>query len=115
MPTTDPGPIANDGSVTVGHGQTISLTTLINSLVTPGQPGETDTIFADSTPNSAVRPGWAAAIMNPYETNVNDTLTYSVIDQFGQIASGQIAVTVDPGPTAGDTSGTVSAGQTLRI
>ena len=37
--TVDPGPTAATSSDTVGHNKTVSLTSLINGLVTPGISG----------------------------------------------------------------------------
>ena len=44
-----------------------------------------------------------------------DTITYTVADQYGDTATGQVTVTVDPGPTASSGTVTEGHGQTVNI
>ena len=43
-----------------------------------------------------------------------DTISYTVKDQHGDTASGQVAVTVDAGPTAGSTSATEAPAASVK-
>src|SRR5208282_3454258 len=44
-----------------------------------------------------------------------DTISYTVADQYGDTASGQVAVTVDLGPTAGSASVIEGHGKTVNL
>ena len=94
----DAGPVAAAGKVTVGHGQTASLTTLVSSLVTPGLAGDTKTITAVTAAAGTATLASGGAISYLAPASGTDTVTYTVKDQLGDIATGTVTVTVDPGP-----------------
>ena len=97
--TVDVGPTVASGALTIGHGQSQDVTALINSLITKGIAGDTETVT--STSGNLVQNAQGNWIYTaPASGNANATFT--VTDQHGDVASGQIAVTVDAGPsTAG--------------
>jgi len=63
--TVDPGPIANNGSVTEGHGKTVNLTALINGLVAPGIDGDTETLTS------------VTAVLGTAVLGANNAVTYT--------------------------------------
>ena len=96
--TVDPGPSTKPGAITLGHNQTADLTDLINGLVTPGLPGDTETLlFAVAGPGQASLTGGHVLYTAPAAGA--DTIAYAVGDQFSENTGGTIVVTVDPGPT----------------
>ena len=106
----DAGPVAAAGSVTVGHGQSVDLSSLIDRLVTPGISGDTISIVTVS--------GGDAALSNGVWTDVagasgSQTISYEVTDQHGTTASNQITVTADPGPET--VSGSVTEGYNRTV
>lgn len=44
-----------------------------------------------------------------------DTIGYTVTDQLGDSATGTVAVTIDPGPTAGAVASTVTLDATVNL
>ena len=107
QPSTDPGPTAANGTLTIGHGQSENITNVLDGLVTPGLPGDTETLTAVSTTSGA------ATLSNGVATFVApasglSTISYTETDQLGDRAMGTVAVTVDPGPTV--TAGTLTIG-----
>ena len=111
----DPGPTASDGVVTEGHGQTVSLTVLINGLITPGLAGDDETLthVAAAHGNAALGPDDEVAYTAP--ATGPDTISYTVTDEYNDTVSGEVAVTVDPGPTAGDSAITVAPSQIVSL
>lgn len=112
--TVDPGPAAGTGSATVGHNQTVDLTSLIKGLVTPGIAGDSETVSSVSAASGT------ATLSNGIVTYTapsagSDILSYTVVDQYGDTAAGALNLTVDPGPTAGGASITVAAGATTDL
>ena len=113
----DPGPTAAPGSLTVGHGKAASLTSLVQSLVTPGRTGDTETVTAVSAKNGqASLNAGTGAISYIAPTSGGDTVTYTVADQLGDTAKSMISVTVDPGPTlTGSAPSKVGYSQTVAV
>ena len=94
----DPGPSAANSTLLIGHGHQTDVTALIDSLIKPGLPGDTETITAVSAAHgTATLNGGDATYRTP--ASGNDTLTYTATDQLGGTATGKIAVTVDSGPS----------------
>jgi hypothetical protein len=122
--TVDPGPILSPGSYTIGHGQTVNLTSYLQSLVQPGAAGDTETISTVQAKNGTAQSisyvyygGRSEQVSVDYiaPARGNDTLTYTVFDQLGDQATGSVAITVDPGPVAGNVSADVQVGQTIDL
>ena len=90
--------------MTEGHGKTVDLTLLIAGLITPGTVGDTETLTLVSATHGTAVLGSGNAVTYTAPTSGPDTISYTVKDQHGDTASGQVAVTVDAGPTAGSTS-----------
>jgi Domain of unknown function (DUF4214)/Lipase (class 3) len=111
----DPGPTAGNGAVTEGHGQTATLTALINGLITPGIAGDTETLTSVSAEHGNALLGANDAITYTAPATGPDTISYTVADQNGDTATGHVAVTVDPGPTAGNGAVTEGHGQTVTL
>ena len=93
----DSGPIAVFGVLTIGYGQTASLTALLGSLVTPGLAGDTETIIAISASAGKATLN-AGAVTYAAPASGIDTVIYTIMDQLGETATGAVAVTVDKGP-----------------
>ncbi len=107
--TVDPGPIAADGSIIVGHNQSVDETALVKGLVTPGLAGDSETITA-VTGNAALAGGvvtYTAPASGP------DAFNYTVQDEYGDTATGTVNVTVDPGPAAANASIVVGHNQSV--
>lgn len=105
----DPGPAAANGATILGHDKTIDLTGFVSGLVTPGLPGDSDTIVAATAQSgTAIVAGGGLTYTAP--STAPDALTYTVENELGEMASGSVAITVDPGPAAGAASITVGAG-----
>ena len=98
--TVDTGPIVANGALTIGHGQSEDVTALISGLITKGLAGDTETVT--STSGDLVQNAQGHWIYTAPASG-NPNATFTVTDQLGDTASGQIAVTVDPGPSAADT------------
>jgi hypothetical protein len=113
--TVDPGPIIAHGSIIEGHGQTVNLTALINGLVTPGLPGDTDSLVyaAATTGTATLGPNRSVTYVAPQSGT--DTINVVFVDQNSDVAHGQVSVTVDPGPTAGNLQLTLPPSQTLDL
>jgi hypothetical protein len=111
----DPGPTASSGAVTEGHGQTISLSALIAGLITPGIAGDTETLTSVSATLGTATLGANNAVSYTAPAAGPDTISYTVQDQYGDTATGTVAVTVDPGPTAGSRAVTEGHGQTVSL
>jgi hypothetical protein len=110
----DPGPTAKAGTLTIGHGQSETITSLLIGLVTPGLTGDTETLTALSTTSGA------ATLVNGVATYVApasgiSAISYTVTDQVGDTATGTVAVTVDAGPTAKAGTLTIGHGQSDNI
>ena len=120
----DPGPTAANGTITVGDGQTENLASYIQNLVTPGLPGDHESIASVSTESGSVSlSSFSNASGAPSQTAVgytapasgSDILSYTVVDENGVKATGTVAITVDPGPTATKGSFTIGHGQTANL
>lgn len=113
--TVDPGPVAATGSLTVGHGQTVSLTSLIDGLVTPGLAGDSETISAVSAVSGEISLSPAGAVTYEAPAGGSDTVDYTATDQLGDSATGTVAVTIDPGPMARTLDTTVTLGAAVNL
>ena len=102
---TDPA-IANNGSLTVGYQKTINITSLVDSLFPA-----TETLTGVSSVDGSVQllPGGNVTYSAP--SGGDDTISYTVVDQYGNTATGDIAVTVDALPIAGNVTAAVNLGQ----
>jgi hypothetical protein len=105
----DPGPTAANGATTGGHGKTVDLTGFVSSLVTPGLFGDPDTIIgATAQFGTASVAGGVLSYTAP--ASGPDALTYTVENELGEMATGMVTITIDPGPTAGAAAITLGAG-----
>ena len=111
---TDPV-IANNGSVTVGHQQTVNLTSTVyalfpatETLLGVGALYGTAQFLNGSSPSGA-------AYIAPAGQLSSDQFGYKVQDQYGNTANGSIAVTIDQGPTAGTVAAVTNLGQTADL
>ena len=103
--TVDAGPMVASGALAIGHGQSQDVTALINGLITKGLAGDTETVT--STSGNLVQNAQGNWIYTaPASGNANATFT--VTDQHGDAASGQIAVTSDPGPSVAGVPRTIN-------
>jgi hypothetical protein len=110
----DPGPTARNGSDTVGHNQTVNLTSVIDVLVMPGLAGDTETLTkVSAVSGTATVSNGMVSYTAP--TTGPDTLSYTVQDQYGDQATGKVNITVDPGPTAGDPHLYIAPGASLDM
>jgi len=135
--TVDPGPtVTAQGTYVIGHGQSANIINYVESLVSPGMPGDTVQITgaSDNRGNATFFEGKGDPEItftgNLSSTGagagVVDELTYTAVDTFtsltategqnstvvgGQSApvTGTVILEVDPGPTAG----TVDAGYNI--
>jgi hypothetical protein len=108
--TVDPGPVTATGSLTIGHGQSQNVTTLIDGLITKGLTGDSETITAVS--GHAVLNNGSVVYTAP--ASGPDSFTYTVKDQIGDTATGTVNVAVDPGPVAGAVPVTIPLGTTAN-
>jgi len=112
----DTGPGAGAGSITVGHGQTSSLSSLLASLITPGLAGDTNTITAVTATTGTATLGTGGAVSYVAPANGLDSVTYTVKDQLGDLATGTVTVTVDPGPiVVTAVPAKIGHGQTVQV
>ena len=109
--TVDPGPATATGALTIGHGQSTNVTSLVNALVTPGLTGDTDTITAVSSHATLT----AGIITYVAPATGPDSFTYTVTDQHGDTATGRVNVTVDPGPATATGALTIGHDQTSNV
>ncbi|WP_400771508.1 beta strand repeat-containing protein [Methylosinus sporium] len=107
----DSGPTAANASIIVGHNQSLDETALLNALITPGLAGDTETIVAVT--GHATLSGSTVTYQSP--ASGTDSFSYTVQDQLGDVATGTVSVTVDPGPTAGALAPTVQFGQSVNL
>jgi len=94
--TVDAGPIAATGKISIGHGSTRTLASLLVGLVTPGLVGDTETITALSAKYGQTSLAGGQDLYTAPASGT-DTITYTVTDQVGDTATGTVAVTVTPG------------------
>ena len=87
----DPGPGAAAGALTVAPGQSTDVTALLNSLITPGVSGDTDSIVAVGT--GATLSAGTVSYVAPTTTGSN-SFNYTVQNELGQTATGTVDVTV---------------------
>jgi hypothetical protein len=104
----DPGPTAANGSVTIGSGKTEDLSTLVNGLITPGLPGDTETLTSVSAVTGNAVLGANNDVTYTAPGIGPDTITYTVEDEYDSTATGQVAVTVQ-GNVFREATGSVSA------
>ena len=103
--TVDPGPATGAVSQTVKLGQSAALTSAILAAAKFGLPGDTLTITADSTTNTLglvslvngvltyTASGTALSVI-PANGTASDTFSYTIADQYGDTATGLVAITV---------------------
>ncbi len=109
---SEPGPTAGSASITVGHNQTLDETALVNGLITPGLPGDTETVILVT--GNATLSGSTITYNSP--ATGTDSFTYTVRDELSDTATGTVNVTIDPGPTITSVAGVlVGSGQTAEI
>ncbi len=113
--TVDPGPTAASSAVTEGHGRSANLSALIAGLITPGIAGDTETLTNVSAAHGTATLGTNNAVSYTAPAAGPDTISYTVRDQYGDSATGQVAVTVDPGPSAGNAHLYIAPGQSLNL
>jgi Ca2+-binding RTX toxin-like protein len=113
--TVDGGPITAAGTLTLGRGQSTDVTSLIDSLIAPGLPGDTETLLVvAATRGTASFQNGVVSYVAPLSGT--DTIGYGVKDQLGDVAVGTIAVTVDPGPVLTSTApAKIGSGQTVQV
>jgi hypothetical protein len=98
----------------VGHNKTVDLTSLINGLITPGLPSDTETLTnVSATSGTAVLSNGTVSYTAPAAGP--NTLTYTVQDEYGDQATGKVSITADPGPTAGNGHIYIAPGASLNI
>jgi hypothetical protein len=95
--TVDPGPVAANGDLVIGAGQTADLTSFVNGLVSAGLPGDTETISAVSALNGVATQTDTMGISYTAPAAGSDTLTYTAVDQLGDTATGTIAIMINNG------------------
>ncbi len=110
----DAGPTAANGALTIGHGQTHNITSLVDGLVTPGLTGDVETLTGVSATTGTI------SLVNGVATyiapaNGAGSISYTVADQLGDSATGSVAVTVDPGPNVSNGSLSIGYGQSQNI
>ena len=93
--TVDSGPTTRAGALTIGHGQTASLTALLAGLVTPGLPGDTETVTAVSARTGTASLGANGIVSYVAPAAGVDTVSFTVTDQFGNTNTGMVKVNVD--------------------
>jgi hypothetical protein len=121
--TVDPGPILAPGSLTLGRGQMVDLSSYLNSLITPGLAGDTDTIGFIQAQTGQTTDATASGGGNAGQAEIeyiapaagSDTISYTVTDQNGDLATGSVAVTVDAGPVANNLTTLVQVGQSIDL
>jgi hypothetical protein len=134
--TVDPGPtVTAQGTYVIGHGQSANIINYVESLVSPGMPGDTVQITgaSDNRGNATFFEGkgdpeitFTGNLSTGAGAGVVDELTYTAVDTFTSLTAtqggnstvvggesapvtGTVILEVDPGPTAG----TVDAGYHL--
>ncbi|SNB82083.1 Ca2+-binding protein, RTX toxin-related, partial [Rhodoblastus acidophilus] len=113
--TVDPGPSVANGVLTVGHDQSRDISTLLESLVAPGLPGDKLSLVGASASNGmvAIVDGKASYISR---TGGTDTISFTYADEHGDIATGVVNVAIDPGPTLASANVTkIGHGQATTI
>jgi len=117
--TIDPGPILSSGTTVVAPGVRVNLASTIESLIAPGLPGDTETITALSAQAGQIGAFTGASGQYQVEYTApasgDDTIFYTVKDQYGDKATGTVAVVTDPGPTAGNVLADVTVGQSVDL
>lgn len=112
---TDPGPTAHMAPVEIGHGQSdVNLTNQIFKYVTVGQLLDHTKIVAVNTSlydtTGTVDLSNGQLTYTPGATNAGyDYFGYTVEDKYGQTATSDVYVYIDPGPKLGTVQATVTA------
>jgi hypothetical protein len=94
----DPGPKFASGSITVPAGKTLSLSSQLGALITPGLAGDAETITSVTALHGSVTLAAGNIVNYSAPASGTDTLTATVTDQLGDTATGTYTVTIDPGP-----------------
>ena len=117
----DKGPSATTAlNLVVGHGLTYGIT-MVATGATVGLSGDTLKFATDSATLGSVATILGGATLNytaPAAIFVPtlDTVTYTINDQYNDVSQPGVAhVTIDPGPTAQDVTGSVTVGKTLVV
>ncbi len=105
--------IGTSGYLTIGHGQSQDVTSLINGQITPGAQGDTETVTSNS--GDLVKNAQGHWIYTAPNGQASDTPTFTVTDQLGNTTTGSIAVTIDQGPVAANTSIVVGHNQNTYL
>src|SRR5437764_14706540 len=92
----------------------LNRTNSVNWLITPGIAGDSETlqsvnaVYGTATLSNGV-------VTYTASSGGMDAISYTVADQYGDIASSTLNVTIDPGPTAGAASIMVDAGASTDL
>ena len=108
----DAGPTSATGAITVGHGQAVDETAYVNSLITAGLAGDTETITAVT--GHAVLSGSVINYTAP--ASGTDSFNFTVKDQLGDTVTGKTNITIDTGPVlTASTAGTIAYGKSATV
>ena len=88
----DPGPSLTDGYLSVSPGQKVDITAYLNGLITPGLPGDTESITSVS--GAALLTANGAVVYQAPSSGLADSFTYTVTDQHGDTATAQVSVAI---------------------
>ena len=108
----DGGPALATGSVTEGHNQTTNLTSVVDSLITPGLAGDTETITGVSGTGVSLVNGQVIYASGAAGTG---SFSYTVTDQRGDVSTGTVNTVVDGGPALATGALTLTAGGNENI
>ena len=101
--TVDPGPSLHNGAFVISPGQAVDVTSLLQSLITPGAVGEVDRITAVSG-HATLNADGSVSYLAPASVG-SDSFAFTVTDQFGDVATASVAVSVQRAKTTVDLSG----------
>ena len=113
--TLDPGPVPGPVAITVGHNQTTDLTAALLAAATPGITGDALALSGATASHGTAAATAAGHVTYAAPASGSDTLHYTVSDQLGDTAQGTAAITVDPGPTAGNVTSSVKLGASVDL
>ena len=110
--TIDPGPVATDPNLVVGHGGQIDLSSIVNQLATPGLSGDTLTVTAVSAANGTiVQSKTGDWLYQAAGTGGPDTKGYDITTA-GDAGSTATTTTGSPTTTGWDTTSASTTGST---